>query len=83
MCILLVQLDTSGNGYIDLKELKDALDGVGYKIPQWKVRIVLVVFLNPSVNNLKEKKSIIHKAPLQIPVESVVSSRKTIKNPSI
>lgn len=35
---LLLQLDTSGNGYIDLKELKDALDGVGYKIPQWKVR---------------------------------------------
>lgn len=32
------QIDTSGNGYIDLKELKDALDSVGYKIPQWKVR---------------------------------------------
>ncbi|XP_023944427.2 plastin-2 [Bicyclus anynana] len=35
------QLDTSGNGYIDLKELKDALDGVGYKIPQWKVRCMI------------------------------------------
>lgn len=34
----LFQLDTSGNGFIDLKELKDALDSVGYKIPQWKVR---------------------------------------------
>ncbi|XP_060807504.1 plastin-2 [Amyelois transitella] len=35
------QLDTSGNGYIDLKELKDALDSVGYKIPQWKVRCMI------------------------------------------
>ncbi|CAH2245064.1 plastin-2 [Pararge aegeria] len=35
------QLDTSGNGFIDLKELKDALDGVGYKIPQWKVRCMI------------------------------------------
>ncbi|KAI8425670.1 hypothetical protein MSG28_011481 [Choristoneura fumiferana] len=37
----LYSLDTSGNGYIDLKELKDALDGVGYKIPQWKVRCMI------------------------------------------
>ncbi|GBP28652.1 Plastin-2 [Eumeta japonica] len=36
-----LKLDTSGNGYIDLKELKDALDGVGYKIPQWKVRCMI------------------------------------------
>ncbi|CAH4032720.1 plastin-2 [Pieris brassicae] len=35
------QLDKSGNGYIDMKELKDALDGVGYKIPQWKVRCMI------------------------------------------
>ncbi|XP_013174790.1 PREDICTED: plastin-3 [Papilio xuthus] len=35
------QLDKSENGYIDLKELKDALDGVGYKIPQWKVRCMI------------------------------------------
>ncbi|CAH0764800.1 unnamed protein product [Diatraea saccharalis] len=35
------QIDTSGNGYIDLKELKDALDSVGYKIPQWKVRCMI------------------------------------------
>ncbi|XP_053618782.1 plastin-2 [Plodia interpunctella] len=35
------QLDTSGNGYIDLKELRDALDSVGYKIPQWKVRCMI------------------------------------------
>ncbi|XP_048486783.1 plastin-3 isoform X3 [Plutella xylostella] len=35
------QIDTSGNGYIDLKELKEALDSVGYKIPQWKVRCMI------------------------------------------
>ncbi|XP_049881769.1 plastin-3 isoform X2 [Pectinophora gossypiella] len=35
------QIDSSGNGFIDLKELKDALDSVGYKIPQWKVRCMI------------------------------------------
>ncbi|CAB3233164.1 unnamed protein product [Arctia plantaginis] len=35
------QLDTNGSGYLDLKELKDALDSVGYKIPQWKVRCMI------------------------------------------
>ncbi|RWS15833.1 plastin-2-like protein [Dinothrombium tinctorium] len=31
-------LDTDGNGYLDMSELKAALDLVGFKIPQWKVR---------------------------------------------
>ncbi|CAG5037762.1 unnamed protein product [Parnassius apollo] len=39
-------MDTSGNGYIDLKELKDALDSVGYKIPQWKVRCMIEEYDN-------------------------------------
>ncbi|KAF9798278.1 hypothetical protein SFRURICE_012875 [Spodoptera frugiperda] len=35
------KLDTNSSGYIDLKELKEALDSVGYKIPQWKVRCMI------------------------------------------
>ncbi|XP_041984190.1 plastin-2 [Aricia agestis] len=42
------QLDTSGNGYIDLKELKEALDSVGYKIPQWKVRCMIEEYYDQS-----------------------------------
>ncbi|XP_026317022.1 plastin-2 [Hyposmocoma kahamanoa] len=45
------QLDTSGNGYIDLKELKDALDSVGYKIPQWKVRCMIEEYFDNGHNN--------------------------------
>lgn len=40
------QLDTNESGYIDLKELKDALDSVGYKIPQWKIRCMIEEFDN-------------------------------------
>lgn len=42
---LMFQLDKSGNGLIDLKELKDALDGVGYKIPQWKVGLLSIILI--------------------------------------
>ncbi|GJQ66980.1 putative calcium ion binding protein [Trypoxylus dichotomus] len=31
-------IDKNGDGYIDLKELKEALDVCGFKIPGWKVR---------------------------------------------
>ncbi|KAK7021353.1 Plastin-3 [Halocaridina rubra] len=31
-------IDLDGNGYIDLSELKAALDIVGFKLPQWQVR---------------------------------------------
>ncbi|UYV85069.1 PLS3 [Cordylochernes scorpioides] len=31
-------LDKDGNGYLDIKELKDALETVGIRIPQWQVR---------------------------------------------
>lgn len=31
-------MDSDGNGYLDLSELKAALDVVGLKLPQWKVR---------------------------------------------
>ncbi|KAI1289981.1 Plastin-1 [Halotydeus destructor] len=31
-------LDKDGNGFLDLSELKSALDIVGFKIPQWQVR---------------------------------------------
>jgi len=32
------KIDKDGSGYIDLSELKSALDLVGFKIPQWQVR---------------------------------------------
>ena len=32
------QIDKDGNGYIDIHELKEALDVVGFKVPQWRVR---------------------------------------------
>ncbi|XP_042855233.1 plastin-2-like [Penaeus japonicus] len=32
------KIDTDGNGYIDLSELKSALDIVGFRLPQWQVR---------------------------------------------
>uniref|UniRef100_A0A1W7R9Y3 Plastin-2 n=1 Tax=Hadrurus spadix TaxID=141984 RepID=A0A1W7R9Y3_9SCOR len=31
-------LDKDGNGYLDMAELKQALEIVGFKIPQWQVR---------------------------------------------
>ncbi|XP_042894808.1 plastin-2 isoform X1 [Parasteatoda tepidariorum] len=31
-------LDKDGNGYLDVSELKQALEIVGFKIPQWQVR---------------------------------------------
>lgn len=31
-------LDQDGNGFLDLSELKAALDIVGFKIPQWQIR---------------------------------------------
>ncbi|XP_054279838.1 plastin-2-like isoform X1 [Macrosteles quadrilineatus] len=31
-------IDTNGDGYIDLSELKNALDQCGFKMPGWKVR---------------------------------------------
>ena len=33
-----MQLDKDGSGFLDLSELKTALDIVGFKIPQWQVR---------------------------------------------
>jgi plastin-3 len=33
-----LQIDKNGDGYIDLSELKEALDGAGFKLPGWKVR---------------------------------------------
>ncbi|XP_053205055.1 plastin-1-like [Panonychus citri] len=31
-------IDQDGNGFIDMRELKSALDVVGFKIPQWEIR---------------------------------------------
>jgi Ca2+-binding EF-hand superfamily protein len=36
--LFLLQIDRNGNGYIEVAELKNALDIVGFKFPQWKVR---------------------------------------------
>ncbi|XP_076044276.1 plastin-2 fimbrin isoform X2 [Oratosquilla oratoria] len=32
------KIDRDGNGYIDMSELKSALEIVGFKLPQWQVR---------------------------------------------
>jgi plastin-3 len=34
---LSLQSDTNTDGFIDLREMKDALDGCGFKIPLWRV----------------------------------------------
>jgi Ca2+-binding protein (EF-Hand superfamily) len=34
----LLQIDKTGDGCIDLSNLKEALDGCGFKLPGWKVR---------------------------------------------
>lgn len=36
--VYVLQIDKNGDGYIDLSELKEALDGCGFKLPGWKVR---------------------------------------------
>ena len=36
--LFFLQIDRDGSGFIDLAELKSALDVCGFKIPQWKVR---------------------------------------------
>jgi plastin-3 len=36
-----LQIDKNGDGYIDLSELKEALDGCGFKLPGWKVRQII------------------------------------------
>jgi plastin-3 len=33
-----VAIDKNGDGYVDLSELKEALDCCGFKLPGWKVR---------------------------------------------
>ncbi|XP_055333675.1 plastin-1-like [Paramacrobiotus metropolitanus] len=37
-------IDENGNGYIEAAELKNALDAVGFKIPQWEVRKMIEDF---------------------------------------
>ncbi|KAK8394116.1 hypothetical protein O3P69_006362 [Scylla paramamosain] len=38
LCETFNTIDRDGNGFIDLSELKKALDVVGFKLPQWEVR---------------------------------------------
>lgn len=40
----LFQIDKNGDGFIDLSELKAALEGCGFKIPGWKVRQMIEEF---------------------------------------
>lgn len=35
------KIDKDGNGYFELSKLKDALDIVGFKKPQWEVRLMI------------------------------------------
>lgn len=47
------QLDQNGDGFIDLKELRDALDTCGFKIPGFKVRQMEDEFKMKGSNNGK------------------------------
>lgn len=42
----LLQIDKNGDGYIDLKELRDALDACGFRIPGFKARLMEDEFKN-------------------------------------
>uniref|UniRef100_A0A1B6E746 Plastin-2 n=1 Tax=Clastoptera arizonana TaxID=38151 RepID=A0A1B6E746_9HEMI len=49
-------IDKNGDGYIDLSELKNALDQCGFKLPGWKVRKM--------IEDYEDKKSTEHKGRL-------------------
>uniref|UniRef100_A0A1Q3FI98 Putative ca2+-binding actin-bundling protein n=1 Tax=Culex tarsalis TaxID=7177 RepID=A0A1Q3FI98_CULTA len=40
------QIDTNKDGFIELKELKDALDQVGFKLPGYQVRLMIDEYSN-------------------------------------
>uniref|UniRef100_A0A182JXA9 Fimbrin n=1 Tax=Anopheles christyi TaxID=43041 RepID=A0A182JXA9_9DIPT len=40
------QIDTNKDGFIELKELKDALDQVGFKLPGYQVRLMIDEYTN-------------------------------------
>lgn len=42
----LPQIDTNKDGFIELKELKDALDQVGFKLPGYQVRLMIDEYSN-------------------------------------
>lgn len=54
--LFLLQIDKNGDGYIDLSELKEALDVCGFKLPGWKVRQM--------IEEYDDKKQIHHKGRL-------------------
>jgi Ca2+-binding EF-hand superfamily protein len=56
MYIFLLQIDKNGDGYIDLSELKEALDVCGFKLPGWKVRQM--------IEEYDDKRQIQHKGRL-------------------
>lgn len=45
------QIDKNGDGYIDLSELKEALDVCGFKIPGWEVRKLISEFDSRNTNH--------------------------------
>lgn len=47
------QIDTNGDGFIDLKELREALDVCGFKIPGYKVRQIEDELKTKQCNNGK------------------------------
>lgn len=52
-----MQLAKDGSGYLDVGELKQALEIVGFKIPQWQVRQMIDDMESERGGNRKEKLS--------------------------
>lgn len=52
-----LQIDKNNDGYIELKELKDALDLVGFKLPGYQVREMISEYTNKQRSNHQGKLS--------------------------
>ena len=51
----ILQIDKDGNGYLDVSSLKDALEVVGFKLPQWQVRRMLEEYDGYNSTNSRSK----------------------------
>jgi plastin-3 len=52
-----LQIDSNNDGYIEMKELKEALDQVGFKIPGYQVRLMIDEYTNKQRMTHKDKLS--------------------------